>query len=241
MKKSLIFFSVLFFLASCEKKEELQFEFAPNAAAKEIGVISYKIINQTKDLLRATIKTTSADYYLSLNNYALESNDIYNIQLQSGKQSYKVIWDAHKNALLFESPSETIEVSQKLKLESSKMYAKNLSRLQAYEEIIKLMMESSNDIMENMDISNDIQLKQPTNRPTKNLGNLTTVERTRAGLSRNRTCYNAWQDAAVACSNSFCIGCETFVAGTDGVDCDCLCLVDDYFCACTAVGVPCEN
>lgn len=53
--------------------------------------------------------------------------------------------------------------------------------------------------------------------------------------SRYFACYRAKQDAAVKCWNSCCIGCCDYLSS----DCDCLCLVGDYFCVCGITGFPC--
>lgn len=52
--------------------------------------------------------------------------------------------------------------------------------------------------------------------------------------SRSWACYCATNEVNVRCSNAACIGCCSLL------ECDCACLVGDYFCTCGRSGFPCD-
>jgi hypothetical protein len=55
------------------------------------------------------------------------------------------------------------------------------------------------------------------------------------GDSRSGACWCAKNDANYQCNNSACWGCCDWLSQ----DCDCACLVGDYFCSCGITGFPC--
>lgn len=55
--------------------------------------------------------------------------------------------------------------------------------------------------------------------------------------TRSEACYCATGDASYHCWNEWCIGCCAWV----GPDCDCACLIGDYFCACGRGGWSCSG
>jgi len=55
--------------------------------------------------------------------------------------------------------------------------------------------------------------------------------------TRSEACRCATNRANVKCWNQWCIGCCEFV----GPDCDCACLIEDYFCACGRGGWSCSG